>query len=45
MTPTVDIHASGKVKWKPFAGEELLVRIGEFARQAGVSPRSLRHYE
>ena len=28
-----------------FAGKELLVRIGEFARQAGVSPRSLRHYE
>ena len=21
------------------------MRIGEFARQAGVSPRSLRHYE
>ena len=34
-----------EVKWKLFAGEELLVRIGEFARQAGVSPRSLRHYE
>ena len=28
-----------------FAGKEFLVRIGEFARQAGVSPRSLRHYE